>query len=73
MRPYMTTEEAAEYLTQRGVEFKAKTLANQRIKGGGIPFLKLGRRVRYRQEDIDAWLESAPLLTSTSETKAGPR
>ena len=29
-----------------------KTLQNERVKGGGIPFVKIGRLVRYRFEDI---------------------
>jgi len=64
----MTTGEAAEYLSELGVNFVAGTLANQRTAGGGIPFRRLGRRVRYRKLDIDMWLDSAPVLTSTSDT-----
>jgi len=69
MRPYLTTEEAAAYLTSQGVEIKAKTLSNQRVSGGGVPFRKLGRRVRYCQEDLDAWLNNAPKYESTSQYK----
>lgn len=43
-----------------------KTLQNQRVTGGGIPFLKLGRSVRYRLADVVAW-ETAHLRRSTSE------
>jgi predicted DNA-binding transcriptional regulator AlpA len=31
------------------------TLANWRSRHLGPPYLKIGRRVQYRQEDIDAW------------------
>lgn len=65
--PYMTENETAEYLTRLGVKFSPKTLQKQRAKGGGIPFKKLNNRVRYRKEDIDAWLNNAPTKTSTSE------
>jgi hypothetical protein len=33
-----------------------KTLANQRCRGDGPPFLKVGRLVRYDPELTDAWL-----------------
>ena len=45
-----------------------KTLQNQRVTGGGIPFLKLGRSVRYRLTDVIAW-EEANLRTSTSTVR----
>lgn len=34
------------------------TLADWRCKRVGPPFVKVGRLVRYRQEDLDAWLNS---------------
>lgn len=32
------------------------TLANWRCAGKGPPFLKIGRHVRYRPGDVDAWI-----------------
>lgn len=32
-------------------------LASLRHKGGGPVYVKLGRKVYYRQSDIDAWIE----------------
>ncbi len=43
-----------------------KTLRNDRLRGGGIPFVKLGRLVRYRLSDIEMW-EKANLRRSTSD------
>lgn len=43
-----------------------KTLANQRCRGDGPPFIKLGRLVRYDPSATDAWL-TARTRTSTSE------
>ena len=43
-----------------------KTLQNQRVTGDGIPFVKLGRSVRYRLSDVEAW-EAARVRTSTSD------
>ena len=46
--------EAAEYLG-----LKKQTLANWRSTGSSeLPFVKVGRLVRYRSADLDAWLES---------------
>lgn len=43
-----------------------KTLANQRCRGDGPPFIKLGRLVRYDPSQTDAWL-AARVRQSTSE------
>lgn len=45
-----------------------KTLRNQRVTGGGVPFCRLGRSVRYRLSDVIAW-EEARVVSSTSEPK----
>jgi len=45
---------AAEYLN-----VQVQTLAMWRSSGRhDLPFIKVGRRVMYRQSDLDAWLES---------------
>ncbi len=50
----LTRAEAAEYLGLR-----IQTLAVWAITGRyGLPMVKVGRSVRYRQSDLDAWLES---------------
>lgn len=58
----LSTEEAAEYL---GVQ--PQTLALWRSTGRyKIPYMKVGRRVYYRESDLDAWLSSRT-VTNTSE------
>lgn len=47
----LTTREAAQY-----VRLSTSTLNQLRVKGGGPPFIKLGRRVTYRVTALDAWL-----------------
>ncbi|MDT8320745.1 MAG: helix-turn-helix domain-containing protein [Xanthomonadales bacterium] len=47
------TQQAAEYLG-----LKRTTLEAWRCRGGGPKFAKFGRVVRYRQSDIDSWIES---------------
>ena len=43
-----------------------KTLQNLRVKGGSIPFVKIGRHVRYRLSDVMAW-EDSHTCRSTSD------
>jgi hypothetical protein len=38
-----------------------------RLTGQGPPFIRLGRLVRYRAFDVEAWLNAHPSLRSTSE------
>jgi predicted DNA-binding transcriptional regulator AlpA len=38
-----------------------------RLTGDGPPFIRLGRLVRYRQSEFEAWLTAHPSLRSTSE------
>ncbi len=45
---------------------KPKTLANWRSKGEGPAFVKVGHQIRYRSEDLKAFLE-ARIFRSTSE------
>lgn len=42
------------------------TLAKMRLSGDGPPYAKLGRRVVYRPDDIQAWVASN-CFRSTSE------
>ena len=60
------TEEAAERLT-----VSKATLEAWRCRGGGPVFLKLGKAVRYRLSDLDAFTESR-LMNNTSK-KASDR
>ena len=40
------------------------TLAQWRYVGRGPRFIKVGRHVRYRAEDVDAWLEAQTVQTA---------
>lgn len=50
---------------------KPQTLRAKRVRGGGVPFLKLGGHVRYRLEDVVRY-EQAHTFNSTSEANPGP-
>jgi excisionase family DNA binding protein len=47
----LTPAEAAEFL-RTGV----RTIERWRSTGGGPAYLKVGRKVAYRVEDLEAWL-----------------
>jgi len=44
-----------------------RTFEALRLKGGGPPFVKLGRAVRYRRSDVLAWT-AGKVRRSTSDT-----
>ena len=44
------------------------SLQKDRLKGGGVPFIRIGRLVRYRAADVEAWLAKLPTRRSTSES-----
>ena len=58
------------FLTERELAARhqrsVKTLRNARVKGGFIPFVRIGRNVRYRFSDVLAY-EAANSVGSTSE------
>lgn len=46
------------------------TLSKLRVRGEGPRYLKLGSRVLYPAAELDAWVASKPLLSSTAEGTA---
>lgn len=57
----LNTREAADY-----VRLGKPTLERFRISGAGPLFVKLGGAVRYRRTDLDSWLETRR-VRSTSD------
>jgi excisionase family DNA binding protein len=56
---------AAEYLG-----LSVRTLQAWRVRGGGPVFVKLGRAVRYRPDDLNAWItERMAASTSALEVR----
>lgn len=60
----LKTPEAAEY-----IRMSKPTLDRLRVSGEGPIYIQIGRAVRYRKADLDAWVESR-LTRSTSERSA---
>jgi excisionase family DNA binding protein len=50
---YLSPPQAAAYLS-----LSPRILERWRAQGVDLPFMRLGRRVRYRRADLDAWMES---------------
>jgi hypothetical protein len=48
----------------------AATAEQDRLYGRGCPFIRMGRSIRYRLDDIIAWLESLPRFASTTQADA---
>ena len=58
----LTTIAAADILG-----LSASTLEKMRVYGTGPFFLKLGRSVRYRAEDLDAWQVQRRVLNTSQQ------
>ena len=51
---------------------KADSTAEQdRLYGRGAPFIRMGRSIRYRLDDVVGWLESFRRYNSTTEADNG--
>ena len=62
---YFIPGEAAELL-----RFSKSMLAKFRIYGGGPAFLRLGKRtIRYRQSDLDCWMNGSTSSASNPATR----
>ncbi len=60
---YLAPPDAAKYL-----KISESTLAKLRVYGGGPPFMRVGRAIRYSRAHLDEYM-AAKLARSTSEYK----
>jgi hypothetical protein len=61
LQAYLNPRATALYLSS-----STSTLAKLRLRGGGPPFTRIGRAIRYRRSDLDAYM-LAGLSNSTSD------
>lgn len=47
-------------------DLSVQALALMRHEGTGPAYVKVGRRVRYRMSDVEAWLDAHTVTTSES-------
>lgn len=64
-RMYFTTGEAACYL-----RLSHRTLKRYRVTGDGPVFLRLGGRVRYRRDHLDAWAAKHERVSTVDDGSA---
>lgn len=57
----LTQREAARLL-----RLSERTLERLRLQGGGPVYVKAGRAVRYRESDLEKWID-ARVVSSTSQ------
>lgn len=60
----MSNRQAAQF-----VGLTESTLNRFRVTGGGPPYFKVGRYVRYDEDDLQVWMKSRR-FTSTSDERA---
>jgi excisionase family DNA binding protein len=58
----LNTEQVAAY-----IGLAKQTITELRVKGGGPKFCKIGRAVRYKREDLDAWIDQFKSVGSIAE------
>jgi len=63
---------AGEHQVSEITNMSLAWLRKKRITGGGIPFSKMGRTVKYRLSDVQEYMEQR-MVRSTSEYQAGQK
>jgi hypothetical protein len=63
----LDTRAAAEFL---GVS--PRTLEGLRVRGGGVPFVKIGGAVRYRLTTLEAYLQQQERVSTSDPGTAAP-
>lgn len=64
MQPLLTQRQASEMLA-----LSERTIERLRVSGLGPKFVRCGRSIRYRVADLEAWIASL-VVGSTSEASA---
>lgn len=57
MQPLLTTERAAEKLSELGIRRTPATLRKLRCLGGGPPYRTFNGRPYYTEDDLVTWIE----------------
>lgn len=69
------TKQYPPLLTQKTIQkmtgLSASALEQARVYGKGIPFVRMGRSIRYRLDDVLEYLENLPRYRSTTQADAG--
>lgn len=68
-KQFLSREEAAKYLSERGLKTAKGTLQKWVTTGGGPAYRRFGKRAVYTIDDLNAWAKrklSAPRLSSSA-------
>ena len=65
-RNYLNVRQAADF-----IGISKSSLDKQRLSGKGPRYLRVGSRILYRRDDIDAWLSRFE-QSSTAENQRAP-
>ena len=65
---------AKQFITEKGVSAitgrAPQTLRNDRSKGRGFPFYKIGKSIKYDEQEIIAIMEKNKVVTSSFEIES---
>lgn len=61
-QPLYLTEMQLESLTHRS----RKSWQRDRMKGGGIPFIRAGGKILYDLRDVEAWLDARKFQSTSA-------
>ncbi len=59
IKRYLTRQEAADYLSERGLHIAKNTLQRYATTGGGPEYCIFGNRALYTPDSLDRWAVSA--------------
>jgi hypothetical protein len=68
MNNVLSEEYFEQSVIARRLKMSEKSLESWRCRGCGPPFIRVGRLIRYRWSDVEGWLDSRR-MTSTSEAR----
>ncbi len=68
--PIHNDSSAGSYLGGEDDPVTPRTMQRMRSEGWGPVFLKIGRKVRYRRSDLDAWLDAQKRRSTSEEVAA---
>ncbi len=63
-RTYITQTQLAEL-----IDVSERSLERWRVEGTGPAFLKAGRKVLYRPDDIDQWLAASRRMSTSAQVE----
>lgn len=72
LRERLSREEAARYLTARGLKIAKSSLAAAAVAGWGPPYAIWGNRASYAVEDLDTWASERLGRTIRSTAERNP-